>query len=275
MTPMLAATIAGVELHFTWRNPNVLPLLEQRITRFAHAPTRSPDVIHIEIQMGDPVSAQIRDGQEMVMQEGANGDLHLESRTARAEVAANNRFARVEGALATQPVDAVIRLVLARQLLTRGALLLHASALVREGGWGVVFVGPSGSGKSTLAKTLEGQFVSDEAVVMDRDGETVWIAGTPYWNGNPARAPLAAALFISRGSACGWADLPAARSAARLFASTGPFPPSATEQAFHAASELAQRLTHAADVCLATLPQITDWLDPQLRRVVEHHARPI
>ncbi len=93
-------------------------------------------------------------------------------------------------------IESVLKVLLARRLLARGALLVHAVAV-----GGAVFVAESGSGKSTLGALARASglpLLADELVVLD--GPTVH--GTPWNTGTNASAPLKTL------GALGWADAP-------------------------------------------------------------------
>ncbi|MEE8408577.1 MAG: hypothetical protein V3T05_03135 [Myxococcota bacterium] len=166
--------------------------------------------------------------------------------------------------MAPQSIDAVVRLLLARELLESGALLIHASAVVTADGRGVAFVGPSGSGKTTIAETLPGIVAGDEAVIVSEQSGTVMVTGTPYWNGRPITAPLDAMLFISRGGEPAWRAVSPSRAAAKLFAACGPLPCSASERALAVSARLVDHIPSCADVTLASKADIRQWLAPRL-----------
>jgi hypothetical protein len=76
-----------------------------------------------------------------------------------------------------------------------------------------LLAGASGAGKSTSARTL-GRALSDElSVVHVREGR---VAGTPYWNGSPAEAPLDRIVLLERGGAGTAEPLTGARAVAAL-----------------------------------------------------------
>ena len=62
-----------------------------------------------------------------------------------------------------------------------GGLVLHASAVVRQG-MAYIFFGPSGSGKSTVARlSAPWAILNDELVVIKRVNGSYRVFGTPYW----------------------------------------------------------------------------------------------
>jgi hypothetical protein len=65
------------------------------------------------------------------------------------------------------------------------AYLVHGCGIV-DGEKCYLFTGPSGSGKTTLARLAEGRKVlNDEAVLMGRNKEGFYLAGTPFDGGIP------------------------------------------------------------------------------------------
>ena len=112
-------------------------------------------------------------------------------------------------------VDGLVRLALSIELPRRGALLLHAAAVVplrRDGA--LVLAGASGAGKSTSASSL-GRVLSDELSVVLVGGKPC-VCGTPYWNGQPERAPLDRIVVLERGAAAAPETLAGGRAVAAL-----------------------------------------------------------
>jgi len=113
-----------------------------------------------------------------------------------------------------------VRLACSLALLKEGALLLHASAVVRRGR-GLVFSGPSGAGKTTVARLAgDGVVLGDELVVVGRDGR---VHGTPFWGElsgapQPAPVPLGGLYFLRQGDRHAVAPLSAREGLAALFA---------------------------------------------------------
>jgi hypothetical protein len=257
----LAVTVAGVGLDFVGSTPAVAAFLRRRFAGFAGTRRRCGGPIEIELDLRGRRPRLRQGGSAVALAELPGGGLRLESEAAHAEISPDNRHACLVGALAAQPVDALVRLVLARALLDRDALLVHAAALVMPAGEGVAFVGPSGSGKSTIASRLRGEVLGDEAVAVSRTGRE---HGTPYWRGQAARAPLAALLFVGRGRKRRWQPLPAARAAARLGAASGPLPAASWSRALELAAAIVARAPRVAAVTLARKCDIQDWLEPRL-----------
>lgn len=83
-----------------------------------------------------------------------------------------------------------LRVLYAWQCLDRGALLLHASGVVRLGK-GYVFFGPSGSGKTTISQlSLEHTVLSDDLVIVKKYSQTCRVYGVPF-RGDMPEAPRA------------------------------------------------------------------------------------
>lgn len=96
-----------------------------------------------------------------------------------------------------------------RQLLEYDGLMLHASAVVRDG-YAYLFSAPCGTGKSTHTKLWRKVFGDDNVFILNDDKPAlrlengVWYAcGTP-WSGKTAqnvntKVPLAGICFLRRG----------------------------------------------------------------------------
>jgi hypothetical protein len=75
---------------------------------------------------------------------------------------------------------------------------VHALGLVDDAGNGHLFLGHSGAGKSTSARLWQRQpgvhILSDDRIILRRDGGQVWMHGTP-WHGDAGIASPHAALL--------------------------------------------------------------------------------
>jgi hypothetical protein len=113
------------------------------------------------------------------------------------------------------------------QLLLRihGGLELHAAGVVSASGRGYLFAGQSGHGKTTTARLWQRSnavVLSDDRIVLRRDGGSWWMHGTP-WHGEAelavnASAPLAGVFVLARGETNALEPLAASRAAAALLA---------------------------------------------------------
>ncbi|HET6613039.1 MAG TPA: hypothetical protein VFG83_13670 [Kofleriaceae bacterium] len=197
---------------------------------------------------------------EVDVRESARG-VCLEGSAMRAEIDAGAGRARI-AASGPGPIDVLFRFLLATHLSARGGLLVHASAVERDGGaW--VFPGPSGAGKTTLATHLPGRRVCDETVALIAQESRVTVHSTPYWRATPRAATVAGLAFPRRTSEPVWRPLSPARAAARLVGSTGPL----LERTRPRALELAAAVTTAvqcADLGLSSIADITAWLPSYL-----------
>jgi len=105
------------------------------------------------------------------------------------------------GALTLRPrgdTENFLRVLYAWQCLDHGALLLHASGVIRQGK-GYVFFGPSGSGKTTITQlSLEHTVLSDDLVIVKKRGQTCRVYGVPF-RGDMPEAPRTNAEADLRG----------------------------------------------------------------------------
>lgn len=257
---VIVASIGGIDLRLHTNNPAARTLLRRRMRGFAiEKPHRTPIDIHFDVEGPNPIFVSET---ELCLQRSTTGDLFFETPGGRGEVSYDNVEARLCGRFVTQSMDAIIRLVLSRALLSSGALLIHASAVTHDER-GFAFSGPSGAGKSTIADTLPLPVLSDEAVVIGRDVSGLYLRGTPYWKGSSRTASLSALFFIERG-AFAVEPVSGAKAAARLFAAVGPLPESEYGAALDRAAELTADIPMIARVALDQRPDIIQGLLPIL-----------
>lgn len=125
-------------------------------------------------------------------------------------------------------------------LLARGkGVEVHACGVIDALGNGHLLVGQSGAGKTTMArlwqpvlgrakgKEDEVTILSDDRIILRKDGNRLWMYGTP-WHGDAgfscsARAPLKQIYLLHRGQKNELVPIGGAAAAARLFACS--FPP--------------------------------------------------
>lgn len=223
------------------------------------------------LQSGDSrISLSLRDAPDEVgtsfdLELRPNGDdFTLECPEFRARVSKDGSHAEIAAPRLERYVDAVVRYVLSRQLLDRGGLLLHASAVVREGtAW--VFAGPSGVGKTTISQRLPGRVLGDEAIALTCEDGTLVCHATPYWQALPDSAPVAGLLFPEQGATNEWIELSRARSLAKLMSCTGPLLPGSESQVMVAAEHFVSTgTTHLASIRLESVEAIAEWLHPHI-----------
>lgn len=111
----------------------------------------------------------------------------------------------VQNRRAVYPLEDIDIMLFANWLACRGDVILHASAIERDGAV-YCFAGRSGAGKSTMADAFAGQpgctlLGEDNLVLRCLDGR-FWVFGTP-WHMNAARcsprgAPLERLYFLDR-----------------------------------------------------------------------------
>lgn len=90
----------------------------------------------------------------------------------------------------------LVEVCLLTKLARQGGLLLHAAGILSPAG-GYVFTGPSGAGKSTLSEFFSrsgAPVLSDERIILKRDGGAFHLHGTP-WIGSGAYAKHASGLL--------------------------------------------------------------------------------
>ncbi len=106
---------------------------------------------------------------------------------------------------------------------------IHGCGVVEQSGVGYLFAGQSGAGKSTIAKLWAdtgATVVSDDRVILRRDGAGITMHGTP-WHGDgefaePIAAPLARIFLLRQAPRHATVPLTAASAAALLFSCSFP-----------------------------------------------------
>jgi hypothetical protein len=148
------------------------------------------------------------------------------------------------------PLD---ELLLTNLLAASDGVELHACGIADGGEAGYIFAGHSGAGKTTLARLWAqdpaAEVISDDRVIVRREGGRYWMYGTP-WHGegefaSPRRVPLAAIFLIRHSPTTHILPVARAAAAARLFACS--FPP------FHSPEGLASILD-LLDALVGTIP---------------------
>jgi hypothetical protein len=147
------------------------------------------------------------------------------------------------------PLD---ELLLTNLLAANAGVELHGCGIA-DGDAGYVFAGHSGAGKTTLARLWVNaagvEVVSDDRVIVRREGGRCWMYGTP-WHGegefaSPRRVPLTRIFLIRHAPEIRVRPLARPEAAARLFACS--FPP------FHSAAGLTSIL-ELLDSIVDTVP---------------------
>jgi hypothetical protein len=117
-----------------------------------------------------------------------------------------------------------LRVVYAWRCLEAGALLLHASGVIRHGR-GYVFFGPSGSGKTTVTRLSQDHTIlSDDLVIIKKQGERFRVYGVPFRGTLPesprtnAVADLQGLFALMKHSEHRVSPMPAPEAVARLSA---------------------------------------------------------
>jgi hypothetical protein len=125
------------------------------------------------------------------------------------------------------PLEYPLDELLLINLLARGrGAEVHAAGIIDREGNGHLFLGQSGAGKTTMARLWQNeegvQVLSDDRIILRKQGQSVWIYGTP-WHGegrlaSPASAPLQRIYFLRQGAHNRLIPQRAAEAVARLCA---------------------------------------------------------
>ncbi len=237
-------------------------MVDGRYGPFLIEPCESPSAA-IDLALYDPPQQMPWSG-ESLKNVVTGPAFHLSSDGFSAHIKSDGSYAALEAPRLERCLDAVLRYVLSRQLVDRGGLLLHASAIVR-GGRAWIFAGPSGVGKTTISQNIKGTLLGDEAIALViHDGQLV-CHSTPYWRATPASAPAAALVFPTQGAPNAVALLSPGRALGKLLSCVGPLLPSAQDNVMI----LADRVVGLGsgrlfDVQLESIEAIQSWLEPQI-----------
>jgi hypothetical protein len=102
-------------------------------------------------------------------------------------------------------IESFLRIAYTLALVDEGALLVHASCLVRDEK-AYLFCGPSGSGKTTVARlSTDAIVLTDELPVLRTAHGRVTAHGTPFWGelaygAEDRSAPLVGIYFLHHGT---------------------------------------------------------------------------
>ncbi len=160
-------------------------------------------------------------------------------------------------------LEAALELVLQVTLLPLGGLLVHASAGV-YGGRAWLLPGVSGAGKSTAARGGFDGVLSDERVVVRREGEGFVAWPTPFWSVGRTLplhlepAPLGVLARLNKADGVQLSEMEPAEAAAHLLSCVTLYEtsPDARREAFELAFDL------ASSVCCVELgfPKEGRWI---------------
>jgi hypothetical protein len=154
------------------------------------------------------------------------------------------------------PLRITLRVLLAAELPSRGALPMHAAGVVLGEG-GVICFGPSGAGKTTIATAATTPVLSDELMVAWSSGPSMSATGLLENEVVLPAAPLSALIALDRGP--DFELQPLARSEALralLHVAMVPSVPALWNQVLAAVSELAQAVPSYR---LAWSPEVPVW----------------
>lgn len=172
----------------------------------------------------------------------------------RGEISLHDRYFP-EGEAVDPLAHALDELILMHWLAQGRGMELHASGVIDDDGRGYLFVGPTGAGKTTLSRLwLEhggraAVVISDDRVILRRQGSDLWMYGTP-WHGDAElsaarRAPVAAVFLLDKAPRTSAAIIPRKEAAAALLASA--------LVPFYTSGAL-KRTSHMVDEVVAEIP---------------------
>jgi hypothetical protein len=264
----LHVRVGGVTFRVRCADERLVGVLRPSFDPFLDDTHGADEDIDVELEVEGECAPPV-DGSRLELEQHDGGALVLRGPSTSAQISADNGRAHYRGPPHGQPVHALLRLLLARALLERGALLVHASAVIDDAGHAALFVGASGAGKTTVAATLPGVVAADEAVVLTHHDGRAAVAGTPWWTGHPVTAPLKTLVFLARGAARSFETVGHARATARLVGACGPLPANDAAATLDVAADLVERAPRVAQAVLATREDILDFLQPRLREPSE------
>ncbi len=226
----------------------------------AFASSETPDVnVHMKLSRAN-IGTGPRTMPEVRMEK--DGSFRIETADIDATISADGTRADVDGSSDRFPVESVVKLILARRLLSQGGLLVHGVGVAANEN-AALFVADSGEGKSTLGEhvTRGGLTrLADELVAVLPEGEEgVRVMGTPWNVGVPASARLCLLGTLGWSAAPYLEPAPSALLAPKLLSNSLLFDasPAGRTRVFQAASELLNavscvKLHFAPDPSVAT-----------------------
>lgn len=185
----LAICIAGMPMTLGLGDLNRDDRLKiaERYSAFATSEDRPNPGVTLEIEPGPPF---------IPFHAGSTWQIRTSERGGRIEFESHREQGWMdrmtgEGLLVMRPEgnpENFLRVMYAWLCLESDGLLLHAAGIVREER-GYVFFGPSGSGKTTITRlSLDHTVLSDDLVILRREGEAVRVYGVPF-RGDMPEAP--------------------------------------------------------------------------------------
>ncbi len=245
MTGSLAIDIAGIGIALDSESPDLPIAIDEAVSRFADDAVR-PDV-RIRARWGDPVEPPADDllfdsgkglwrlyrtnGQRrFVFTSPPFGSRPYQMATFTEDFSEGDVVVRREvfgDRLPLYPLHYPLDELLMVHLLARGrGIEVHGCGIVDGNGRATLFAGQSGAGKTTMARLWLGErdvtILSDERVILRREGDAIWMYGTP-WHGdghivNAGRGQLERVYFLRHAPVNSIAPLSPTESVARLFA---------------------------------------------------------
>lgn len=268
MTTQLTFAIAGLTVHVTANNPDLLASLAPRVVGFpAVGAPRLQANLTLLPTAPDPAAPLLLQATPSFQ----SGSLYIDMPPYKGHI----DVTQGEAALAfTSPrpaedVEYFLRLIYALLLFQAGGVLFHAAGLVRNGRAFALF-GHSGSGKSTATRVSveQAQVLNDDLIAV-RPGEAGWLAfSTPF--GMPevtarasrpqreASAPLAMLLRLVQAPHISLEPMPLPEALAEIIANVPVIPQD--PQRLRLLLERAQRLINTLPTYrLHFLPDASFW----------------
>lgn len=255
MTVRRCYDFGGIPVALSCTSRALGQLLDLRYRPFA---TAKPAVWRIAYRVNDetpPSPHELADGRKQPLTARRDGTLlRLTAETFRLELDLGTRTGRLDGPLATYPIDHMIQALW--YATWRRGLILHGAALV-DGDRGWLASGPSGVGKSTLASLFPEQALCDEltavhldAVHLNDDPDNYLGDGTPrlgalpFWHSRPGSATLHGIYLLRHGTLDQRRRLGPSEAFARLRPEViwPTFDPPAMGRAFEALADLIERV---------------------------------
>lgn len=265
MVSIRRISVAGIAVEFRG-DANAAEIIDRRYCRFYLEPQGLNAGQSVDAVVGldlypcppDPWAGEFKDV------DCRGGHITLRGPGVEARIKEDATHATLHAPCTERSIDGVLRYLLSQQVLMRGGLMVHASAVLKkERAW--VFAGASGSGKSTLAQLLGGRCLGDEAIILLPEGEIILAHATPYWRASPGYAEIAALVFHKQGDTNELCALSQSRATAKLISCTGPLLPPSLDEAMGRAdaivAALAPRVLHLS---LDSKDAIETWLPKQM-----------
>jgi hypothetical protein len=184
-TRKLSISIGGIRCAIICYDTNFIDLLRARYQWFESSGPAAYEILVKLMPVGDLTADNARASSRVLIKKVNSGDNYIIKQADRLFVAVANTSSNkvlVKMWKSEYYFDSFLRILFTLILSDKKGLVLHASA-VSKNGRGSVFFGPSGSGKTTIARlSSDCTILSEEMVIVKPHNGGYRVYGTPFWS---------------------------------------------------------------------------------------------